>query len=258
MERGRSIYVTPGGKKRSRSSTSASRSVVRRTSAKVRSFSAPGFSLVRNQRLNNVIMGNGFPRKLTFNHRYVQRQNMTGTGLVTYSWKCNGMFQPGSTVSHQPYYYDQISALYNQYCIIGSRIDLQFTFANPPTDAAGSTATPIIVPAMCCCYIDDNGTFTPSNVLFCAEQNESQNVILGPGSDSVKTITLNWSAKKYGGSGLISNPNWIGTAGANPTELFYYNVAVQALDLSTSISVQCVATISYTAVWTEPGDIANS
>lgn len=210
-------------------------------------------------RKSQLRMGFGFPEKLNFTHRYVERKTLTGTGLQVVNISCNGMWQPNASgLTHQPLYFDQISPLYNQYTVIGSKVSVQFMFTLPPTDAAGSTATPIIVPTECIVYLNDNTTVTPTNIFFLQEQGDAKKTFLGPGSDMVKTIKMGWSAKKVGGTGLISNPNWFGTASANPIEQYYYTIGVSAVDLTTSVSVQAIIQVDYIAVWTEAADIANS
>lgn len=216
-----------------------------------------GKAIVRSRRKNRVRMGMGFPKQLNFTHRYVERKNLTGTGLQTFNISCNGMFAP-TAAGHQPLFFDQISPLYNQYTVIGAKISVQFCFASPPTEAAGSTATPIIVPTECIVYLNDDTTTTPSNIFFLQEQGDVKKTFLGPGSDVVKTLTMGWSAKQYAGTGLISNPNFIGSAAVNPAEQYYFTVGVSALDLATSVSVQAIIQVDYIAVWTEPKDIANS
>lgn len=228
----------------------------RRLAAPVR---AGGKLALSTRRRNNVVFGLGFPKKLNFTHRYVQRGTFTCTAgaYQKLDFSANDMFLVASG-GHQPLYFDQIGALYNQFTVIGSKAQVKFMFTNPQTDSAGSTVTPLLCPTECGVFINDDTTTTPTNVFFLQEQGDLKKAFLGPGTDAVKTCTMGWSAKKYAGTGLISNPNWIGNTTTSPAEKYYFTVFAQPLDLTTAVTISYVMQIDFTAVWTEPKDIANS
>jgi len=103
---------------------------------------------------NVVSTGTGFPKKLIMNHKYTETVNVNNTtGLFnTYVMSCNGLFDPNITgTGRQPLYFDQLTALYNHYVVIGSKCTFKFT--------------PAAVTSQClrvACFIEDGASVTPT------------------------------------------------------------------------------------------------
>lgn len=194
----------------------------------------------------------GFPKIMKFRHRYVATHLITSTTgvLQSQSYAANGLFDPDITgAGHQPMYFDQLAALYNHYLVIGSRMSVKVV-------PATSTAQ---VPMRFIAWINDANSTVPSTVDAIAESKFAKQKILGgPNSPSVQYLNLNWSAKRFFGGSVMANDELKANIGNNPAEVSYYFLSLQAMDASTTVSVQVIVTIDYIALWRELKEIESS
>lgn len=200
---------------------------------------------------SQISAGVGFPKRMTFTHKYHEQIIHTSTaGVITfYKYVCNGLFDPNSSgAGHQPYYFDQMSAIYNHYCVIGSKINIK---AMPTTS---STAGYYITLAQ-----NDDTVITNNTIDGMAEQGGG-NVRMVPASsmDRVVSLTNKWSCKKTFGGSVLADDFLRGTAAANPTEVTIWCIGLQAADLSSTVAVEIEVSIEYITVWSEVKDVAQS
>lgn len=197
-----------------------------------------------------VPIGLGFPKKILITHKYCETgiiTNMTGV-MNKYLFKCNGMYDPNQTGGgHQPIYFDQMSALYNHYCVIGSRI--RVTFGMYPGQSGFGNYR-------CGLFISD--TANPAGITNfndIAEQGSARWKFLSgdvtTGQMDQRSLTDKWSAKKYFGKGVLANDELQGTGSTDPTELSYYYLAVEPISDTVTESLQFAVEIDYIAVWKE-------
>lgn len=197
-----------------------------------------------------VSLGQGLPKKLLVTHKYSEIVVPTATSGVMqkYSFSCNGMFDPNITgTGHQPMYFDQMAALYDHYRVIGSICTFKITHLVTSNYAA-------VVGA----FVNDDSTTTPTTSFELMENSLSKHRMLAAGQLIPAIFTLKWSAKKYFGGSVLSNPELQGTAAANPTEQSMFTIFVQPIDQISSNSYNVEVDIKYIAVWTELKDIAGS
>lgn len=199
---------------------------------------------------NTVNFGLQFPKKIIMTHKYTEIASLTSsTSLGRYSWKVNSMFDPNSTgVGHQPLYFDQMAALYNNYCVIGSKCVARFF-------PSGSLSTTTMIGG----YINDNtaaAAVTDYNTI--VEQSLGKKAMLLPGCSSPAVITLRWSGRKQWGKGFLQNPNMTADTSNDPAEKQYFDFFSIANDGTTSVTIKCEVTITYIAVWRELVDVSGS
>lgn len=183
-----------------------------------------------------------FPKKLKFKHRYQEIATITSTtGTIgTYKYKCNGMYDPNTTeTGHQPYYFDQLTSIYNKFTVIGSRIRV---VATPSTSLSG--------PVQVAIQKDDNGT-VPSFIATAGEFSgrNATKVIAINNSDPV-ILTSSWSLKKTFPGANITGSNFYGISTQDPNEQTSWVITVQSLDGSTE-AITCLVYIEYIAIWWE-------
>lgn len=199
----------------------------------------------------NVRAGLGFPKRMVMTHRYCEQVSLTSTAgvLNKYQWSCNGMYDPNVQVGgHQPYYFDQMMALYNHYTVIGSKIKITVVPASSNT-----TATFVGV------YKDDDTTTTDiSDITVLAEQSQQRVRTFNVGATDPSIFTLKWSAKKTFGGSILANDNLQGNIAGNPTEQTYYTVGVQGFSAGANNSVTFLVELTYIAVWDELKTVAQS
>lgn len=197
-----------------------------------------------------VTMGTGFPKRLTFTHKYADTTAVSSTAgaINKYIWSTNSLFDPNVTsTGHQPAYFDQLVALYDHYIVIGSRIKFTVT---PYT----ASATGFWIGA----FIDDDAvTAGVTGISSLAEQTTGTVVQVAPNANQTYNMELSWSAKKAFGGSILANNKITGTAAASPTEQQSFVFAVQGFT-STDVTVQVKAEVEYIAVWNELKDVAQS
>lgn len=198
-----------------------------------------------------VNAGAGFPKQMKITHRYCDTFGLDSTsgtlGIVRFA--CNGMFDPDLTgVGHQPYYFDQLGALYNHYHVIGSKIKVTVVAATPT-----SVVRPVNV---CLCRNDDSIPYNTTIAM--RERNEAQFGMLQPTADSKVSLMMDWSAKKMFGGGIMANDSLKGTTSANPSELTEYHLCVETVDQVSTSSLTVQLVIEYIAIWNELKDVSIS
>lgn len=197
-------------------------------------------------------MGLGFPKKVMARLRYVNVVALNGSAgaLQTYKWKCNGMYDPDqSSTGHQPLYFDNYMAIYDHYTVIGSKAIFKIV-------SKDGTST---IPFRAATYIDDDTSQTAQTIDAIAEQNQGQVVLFSGGDNNPpKILTQTWGAVKWFGGDPLANDNLQGSASADPQELSFFNVAVQACDAVSSCNTYINVEIEYLAVFDEIKDQAQN
>lgn len=206
---------------------------------------------------NLAVLGKGLPKRVLVTHKYVETAsiNCSSGGVGSYNWNCNGLYDPNqSGFGHQPMYFDQMSALYNHYTVIGSRIKVTFAPLNISTGGVPNSQQTMAVGL----YINDDSVITPSGMWNLAEQTQAKIKTICPAANVPVVLTSNWSAKKTFGGSVLGNPNLRGNASANPSEVSIFSLYAQPYDITSSCSLYFMVEIEYIAVWSELKDILSS
>jgi len=203
----------------------------------------------------NAQLGLGLPKKMTITHRFAESQQVAcGTGAIgSYLWSTNGLYDPNFTGSgHQPMDFDNLTAIYDHYCVIGSYATIKVI---PSTSSTAPTNVAF--------YIGDNSSVPASVTPALAwEQNDapasrSKAYQLIPQDDSApRTMSCKWSARKRFGKGVLANNNLSGTSSSNPTEQSYFTFLAQSFDQTASVTMYIEIQITYITVWYELQDVA--
>lgn len=228
-----------GGRKRN---AMRRRKIVRRRRSGKSKFSKGSQPVVAIGRPVN----HGFPRMMKFTHRYIETlavSAVTGT-TGSYIFSANGMFDPYITGGgNQPLCFDNMTAIYDQYCVIGSKIKVKI--CQTATNTAASYAGIFIN--------DDTSSPTSLNAGYLADTQSF--VILPQGGVTTKTLSAKFSARKwFSYANPLAKDSLQGTAAANPTEQSYYEIIFGSIDQSSNSGLSFVVDIEYIAIWTEPKD----
>jgi len=230
--------------KRARQASTTTTIVKKKTKAPIKRTSVPrnwfGASNVNKT-------ATGFPQRMRVTHRYVEAVNSNATtgALRQYIFSANGMFDPNvSGTGHQPTFFDAMSAIYNHYTVINSRIKVEFQ-----TYTATNLADNSIV------GICQTGTASPAFTIatnLCEQPKCSYKIMDGdPGSNNNVVLYLNYSSWKTFGSSVLSDSEQRGTSASNPTEQNYFDVFFQDSNITKTVSMDFLVTIEYEAIWTE-------
>lgn len=195
-----------------------------------------------------VTLGRGLPSKIMVTHKYHTFCNVTSNvgATATYQFKTNGMFDPDTTgLGHQPLYYDQFSALYDHWTVIGSKITYKISGA--------AVSQPLMQVAA---WINDDSTVTPStDALF--EQTTSKRVVIPFASNNTYYLTNKWSAKRVFGGNVLANNALQGQPSSDPTEQQNFALSAYCPNGGTG-TLDIEVNIEYIAIWTELKDMAAS
>lgn len=184
----------------------------------------------------------GFPKMLKFKHKYATQVNVTDSGaLAHYQFRANGLYDPDITgTGHQPSWYDNLTAIYDHYTVIGSFI--KYTVV--------PTGTTIQAPFKIITWInDDTSTTGTADAL---TENKFSKTRVCPANNPSRIVVYNkWSAKSFFGGSILANTELKGTASTDPTEQSVYQLSLRSLDGVSTISVHVLVEITYIAVWKE-------
>lgn len=195
--------------------------------------------------------GYGFPDRIETRLRYDQVGNMTSTvgSIGKQVFRMNSLFDPDFTgAGHQPLYYDQLSAIYNQYAVIKSHITVTFT--------CKETAT---VPFIIGLVGDDDGT-TAATFSTLQEKSHGRSKVLGlpNGGSNVLTMTDKFNCQKMLTIDPYASETYKTLTSANPAEGWFSQVWCISADGATTQALYYKAEIIYTALFTELTDVTQS
>lgn len=202
--------------------------------------------------LLTVNKGLGFPLRFRTKLRYVESFQLKPlpTGIMsTYVFTCNDIFDPNhTTTGHQPFYYDQITLIYNNWKVLGSKISLDII----------PNGTAVQAPIRTACWIDDDGTYnyTFVNAL---EHGRLKNFRQTGGQVQSKPgrLTNTWSLKKQF-KDKYTAAQVCGSQTTSPNLRQFYMIGFEAVDQTSEPSYQCVATIDYIVDFFNLNDLPSS
>ena len=192
-----------------------------------------------------VNFGVGFPKEACTTLKYSQTFSLTSTtGSLAYQvFTANGLYDPDITgAGHQPFYYDQLSALYNHYTVIASKITIR-SLSNGTTDSSTQIAL----------LMDDDGSLNGYSAIGSViEQTQVQpnNYCIINGASPPVKMSAYFNAKKVFGVDPVGLSQFTPLTSANPTEQTYFIVCAQGPGGATT-TLQFQVEIEYTSVWTE-------
>lgn len=187
-----------------------------------------------------------FPKQLMQTLKYTSLVSITcALGVApVYFFIANGMYDPDTSgAGHQPYYYDQVSVIYDHYVVLKSRIKV--------TVVNGGANNELLVTL----GLEDDTT-APANAII---QSERPNTAIYAGNCNTRTPILNLSfdaAAIYGGDPK-SQTQLQGSPGANPTETSQYAIQIYDVNLSNN-TYKVFVEIEYDCVWMEQSTVAQS
>jgi len=174
-----------------------------------------------------------------------------GTTLGSHVFRGNSLYDPDySGTGHQPRYFDQLSAIYGKYKVLSSNIVVEVINT---AGTGGSGAIFAITP--------NTEIITFTSWQTAAELPKARVSEIVPIS-SVYPFKLSHSASTTAICGLlpyqVNDEDWSALTGANPVQLWYWNVNFAATNPAVNVSVQFRVRITYDAVMYDRLDISTS
>jgi len=169
-----------------------SRALARRTSVKKRSAMVTrksGWGSVSTRGVSVPRNIFGFPGSLTSILKYSDTLNVSsGSGVNANGnvWRLNSVFDPDwSGIGHQPLYFDQFAAVYDNYVVLASKITATFS---PASDGAA----PFVVG-----ITSGNSSSFSTSVYTLQEQNKSVGTMLGDkDGTSIRTVSTTYTPRQ--------------------------------------------------------------
>lgn len=186
-----------------------------------------------------------FPKTRMVKLRYM-RSIQLDAGLdapTSWGFRSNSIYDPdyssGTTPPPQPYYTDQLFALYKKATVVGSKITIT-------PFGATSTGHYSIVGI----YRDDDTTARTSDLQQILEKPGTVWKGVGDANQNPKSMSLTYSAKKTHGGKPMSNVNLYCTAAADPVDEDFFRVFAGSPNPSTDPgSLTVLVKIEYTVVF---------
>lgn len=183
--------------------------------------------------------------------RYQANKTLTNiAGVIDVEvFSANGLWDPDISGSgHQPRWFDQIMPHFNHYCVVGSKIDVNFAHTGNV-----SPTTPL----MCGISRRASATTEPSDNYYI--ENGATRWVSVPHDASQRKASLTFSAKKYFGKKYtVDNYDLKGSVGANPAEQAYYHIWMSPTTGTEQPNISANILINYIAVFSEPNMVAQS
>lgn len=198
----------------------------------------------------------GFPKTNAVKLRYVTTNVLDaapGT-MASLAYRANGCFDPEYSVGgHQPNGFDQWSAFYNHYVVVGSKIKV--TMALTGTTAAGGMLLGGV-------FLSDDTTHSTSvTSLMEQSQYRGRKGYYSVNASKPVTVSKGFSAKKFFNVTNITD-NWTRLGAqitADPTEQAYFIVfSGNPNSLLDPPELSILVEIEYIVIFSEPKELAQS
>lgn len=199
--------------------------------------------------------GLGYPMRYRTTLRYVEMSTSISSVLGAmgkYTFSANSCFDPNTTgAGHQPMYFDQLSAVYKYYRVVGSKITVR------PTWVTGSPAETWFT--VVCQDVDSLATYTDMGDAITSGFAHSQTTSGGFDLTQLnkKWMTCTFSQRKWANKSR-NDRDWTALTSANPAKLMYFVILMQPLDLASNATFIATVIIDYIVDFFELIPIAES
>lgn len=193
----------------------------------------------------------GLPPSIIMKHVYVDNYKLDNTGTTsaaaTQQFRLNSLYDPDLTsTGHQPYYYDQIQALYSEYCVYGVLVDLYA--------GSESVSSPILLTVS-----PSLSSATPSDASLGLERPQAIRIFVDAGGASQRLVKY---YKIYEILGVPKSECFIDDAlsasGTNPSRPVYLNLSAICSDTSIVATLNVNVKLTFYCKWSKRIDQSGS
>lgn len=172
---------------------------------------------------------------------------LNGSGLGSYVVSCNGLYDPNvSGTGHQPLYFDQLTSIYNHYCVLKSKCSFQLV-------------ADIAFPVLMTVFQDDDATINVSAGHTARERPGAKTITCNPQQVGIfPTVTSYWNVYSVFPGNPLSRLELQGKADANPTEQTSFIFYLDAGAAGASQTVYFRFSAEYETVWDELTSVSGS
>lgn len=215
-----------------------------------------------NKMSKRSLVLSGFPKSKMVRLRYVTQTTLDPDNLnlpiAVFRIRANDMFDPEESFGGgQPMGFDQWMINYDHFCVVGSKIMVQFI--NPSTSN--------IIPGMCGIMLSDAPRVgSQLNTLEAILENRdgTQATLSGIAGtsqrNSVSTVfkSKTFSAKKFFGHKVIGEDNYRGSSSSSPAEQALFEIYFARIQGNNPGAITILVQVEYIALLTEPRPLDRS
>ena len=194
----------------------------------------------KNKKNRKLPISRGFPVNQVVKLAYEDLITLSpGTARSQYTFRGNSLFDPDYTgTGHQPRYFDQYAEVYSKYKVLSSSIVVELI--------NGGGAAGVIF-----CVIPNTDILTFTSWPLVAEMPMAKTSPIVPVA-SRYPFRLNHSTTTERVCGLrpgqVNDEDWSATTGANPLQVWYWNVCIESVDTTTNLAVSFRVSLIFDAV----------
>lgn len=197
--------------------------------------------------------GYGFPDSLTTNLSYSQSFLLTPSAvniMPTHRFRLNSVYDPDyETGGLQPYWFDQLAAVYGRYKVVGAKITAKFCYTSQATSPVGVGPTIVGIQTS-----DSTATSTTDGGTIMSTSNTNWG-ILSTNYDTVTTVAT-YSPKQAFGDEITDAIT--ADTGGNPTRNWLAHVFITPQGVLATNAVNVFVTIEYRVKFTQQTQNAGS
>lgn len=187
-----------------------------------------------------IYRGIGIPSVFMTKLKYSSTVVLSGIPFDYYTFRGNSVYDPDYTgTGTQPLYYDELTALYRSYTVLGSEI--QVTFSNRTSSGNAQYTRVGIYP------LSDQTPY--GNIDICSERDNCIYSTLGPPNGDQGIINMKSYGKTVNILGMRKDESTddavTALVTANPQKEFFWVLWAGSLDALTNISVYATITMTY-------------
>lgn len=195
----------------------------------------------QSKNLSNVYPYRGIPNTVNCKHDYFFIFNFSsGATASTNIMRLNSLWDPDqSGVGAQPYYRDELAALYNKYCVYGCKVKATYAIDSGISCTVGFKA--------------QNDTSVLTNANLALERPEAKTVIINPGQRTI-TQTKYYAMNQLFGvrrSTILDENDYKATANTNPANEQYLQIFAQPSDNFTASVGRIVLRMTFYTKWSD-------
>lgn len=183
----------------------------------------------------------GMPRRVSMKMKYSANFLLSPTTTVTRQvFRANGLFDPDFTgTGHQPYYFDEMAALYNSYVVTGCNVEARFV-----AQQANPTEATVLNANIGMRWLLDLSADSGLDISQLGERPDC--IIKQLSATTTPVIKMYRSTAEIAGVApfvVLTDPTFASTVGADPTSIFGVEIMAQNIAESSTAADVCVYVI---------------
>lgn len=187
---------------------------------------------------------------------YSENYNIStdGVGIYWHNFRLNGLYDPDASLGgHQPYFYDQLTALYNKWTVTGCKVNIVGRWRTSNIDLNPLVGNLLLYP------VSPTVATLPTSVGNAREQQLTE--VRTFADTSVFNVSRYYDISQLAGlprSRIINDDVYSGSTTADPGQQFYLYVGMVNQSMSYVLNFQGTITLTYYVTFHDPKTVAPS